>query len=290
MECLRAVVVLGATVIAQLSAGDAKSQQFASPEFALKANSPSADMSALPPVPGGQSTVLGGQIRNVDPVQDQFQLKAFGEKPMKIMFDARTQVYRDGKRIPLRDLEPEERASVQTVLDGTKVFAISIHILSQAPEGECEGRVLTFNAATRELAIRSNLSPEPIKLVVPDATPIIREGQPSFTSGHSGSTDLVDGALVSISFESSSGGRSVANRVAVLAVPGYDFVFSGNVSSLDMSLGTLVVLDPRDEKSYQIHFDPGRIPASRSLHPGSEVSVTANFDGTQYVANQITIQ
>ena len=55
-------------------------------------------------------------------------------------------------------------------------------------------------------------------------------------------------------------------------------------------LGNLVVLDPRDEKSYQIHFDPGPIPASRSLHPGSEVSVTANFDGTQYVANQITIQ
>ena len=68
----------------------------------------------------GESTVMGGEIRSVDPVQDQFQLKVFGQRPMKILFDARTQVYRDGKKIPLRDLGSEEHASVQTVLDGAK--------------------------------------------------------------------------------------------------------------------------------------------------------------------------
>ena len=36
---------------------------------------------------------------------------------MKILFDERTQVYRDGVRIPLRDLRPEDHASVQTILE-----------------------------------------------------------------------------------------------------------------------------------------------------------------------------
>lgn len=290
MKRFRGVVVLGAAVIGQLSAANACSQQLAGTRFALKADSASTNFSGLPPLPPGQSTVLGGQIRNVDPVQDQFQLKAFGERPMKIVFDSRTQVYRDGKKIPLRDLGPEERASVQTVLDGANVFAISIHILSQAPQGQCEGRVLSFNAATRELAVRSNISAEPVKLVVPNAVSIVREGQPSFAAAHSGISDLVEGTLVSITFEPGSAGRSVANKIAVLAVPGFDFVFGGSVSSLDMSSGSLVVFDPRDNKSYQIHFDPARIPVSRNLRTGSQVSVTANFDGTQYMANQITIQ
>ena len=58
---------------------------------------------------------------------------------MKILYDERTQVYRDGVKAPLSDLHAQDHASIQTVLDGTKIFALSIHMLSKAPEGECPG-------------------------------------------------------------------------------------------------------------------------------------------------------
>ena len=95
----------------------------------------------LPLPPGGKSTILGGQIRNVDPVLDQFTLGIEGQRPLKILFDQRTQLFRNGTIISLRELRSEEHASVQTVLDGGNVYALSIHVLSQTPEGECQGHV-----------------------------------------------------------------------------------------------------------------------------------------------------
>src|SRR5579871_689240 len=107
----------------------------------VEAVSPSGGMPSLPPAPGGTTTTIGGTIRNLDLVRDELSLAVYGQRPMKILFDERTQVYRDGVKVPLRDLHPEVHASVQTALDGSNVFAVSIHVLSEAPEGDCRGRV-----------------------------------------------------------------------------------------------------------------------------------------------------
>ena len=93
----------------------------------------------MPPLPSGKSTILGGAIRDVDPVLDRFTLRIVGEKPIKILFDERTQIFQDGKKVPLRDLKPADHASVQTILDGTNVFALSVHVLSKSPEGDYQG-------------------------------------------------------------------------------------------------------------------------------------------------------
>src|SRR5579871_1678447 len=74
-------------------------------------------LTAIPPLPRGKSTILGGSIRDVDPVLDRFTLGIVGEKPMRILFDERTQLFIDGKKVPLRDLRPSSHASVQTTLD-----------------------------------------------------------------------------------------------------------------------------------------------------------------------------
>ncbi len=208
---------------------------------------------------------------------------------MKILFDERTQVYRDGERIPVRDLGPEDHASIQTTLDGANVFAVSIHILSGTPEGECEGRVLRFNPKTGELAVASSMSPETVKLLVPGNASIERVGEPGFRAGQSGLSDLAPGSLISASFESGAAHRNVATQIKVLAVPGAAFVFTGNISFLDLAAGTMVIVDPRDEKSYQVRFDSARLPASESLRPQANVTVTATYDGTQYVANAIAV-
>ena len=128
-----AVVMLGGTLIVQLASASARSEQTADAQSGLESASITGNLPALPSAPQGVSTILGGAITNIDRVRDELTLKVFGQKPTKILFDERTQAFRDGKKIPLRDLTPADHASVQTMLDGTSVFAISIHVLSRSP-------------------------------------------------------------------------------------------------------------------------------------------------------------
>jgi hypothetical protein len=242
------------------------------------------DRSALPAAPNGRSTVEGGTIRSVDPVRDQLILSVYGTKPIKILYDERTQVYRDGVKAPLSDLHAQDHASVETVLDGTKIFALSIHMLSQAPEGEAQGQVVSYDAGAGVLTVRAALSHQPITLHVPSGTSVVGVGQLTVTSPSAGLQDLVKGTLVSVKFDSSNNGRGVARQISILAVPGSSFVFTGNVVSLDLAANRLVLLDPKEDQTYTIVFDRSRFPMSRGLHVGTHVTVTTNFDGSHYIA------
>jgi hypothetical protein len=288
MKRVLAAVMLVGIAIGRAPIAEAQSQAPDS-QSALKSASPAIHLPTLPPAPRGKSTILGGEIRSVDPVRDQLVLKAFGQRPVKILFDERTQIFRDGNRIPLRDLGPSDHASVQTLLDGTDVYALSIHLLSQSPDGEYQGRVLNFNPGTRELTVSSTIFRDPVKLLVPADTPVTRVGQPVFTQAQSGASDLVKGTLVSVRFQSDKQGRSVVNQISVLATPGSEFVFVGDLSALDMRSGTLALVDPSDQKTYQIGFNSARLPVTRNLHTGDHVTVTADFDGVHYVASAIAI-
>lgn len=292
MRYLLAGMMLGSMAIAQFSCAAAMPDQKVKTKSGAEAAS--GDPLALPP---GRSTVIGGVIHDVDPVRDQLTLKIFGGHSMKILFDARTQVYRDGVKTTLSGLRPAEHASIETMLDGTTIFARSIHMLSQAPEGECQGQVIAYNPDTRELTLSETLSREPIKLQVPAAANIIPMAQAASSDGggkaaapgSAGSSDLVKGSLISAKFESGNNGEGVATEIAILATPGSSFVFSGNVTYLDMHTQRLAIVDPRDGRSYSLAFDASHLPGSHDLHEGAHVTVTANFDGSRYVATAITI-
>ena len=247
-------------------------------------------LGSLPPAPRGESTVIGGTIRGLDPVRDQFTLRVFGGGPMKILFDERTQVYRDGVKTHLRDLRPGDHASVETVPDGTNVFASSIHMLSQTPEGECQGQVLNYNPRTGELTVRDALTREPLKLQVPAGTAVVRAGGGGASSARLGPADLVTGTLISAKFDSDNAGHGIASRIAILASPGSSFVFNGNVAFLDLHTGQMVLVDSRDGRSYSISFDSARLPMSRQIHEGKNITVTADFDGARYQASAIKIE
>jgi hypothetical protein len=245
------------------------------------------DLMALPP---GKSTVIGGTISSVDPVMDELVLKVFGGKRMKILFDERTQVYRDGAKTSLRDLHANEHASMETMLDGTTIFARSIHMLSQSPEGECQGQVVGYDPGSGVLTVNSSLSHDAIKLQLPSGVPIVREGQTASSSARSGTAALVPGALITATFQSDNKGQGVANRVAILAAPGDQLSFSGNISFLDLSAHQFVVVDEGNNQDYKISFDPSAFPISKDLHEGTHVKVTAEFDGSHYAARTITVQ
>jgi len=51
-----------------------------------------------------------------------------------------------------------------------------------------------------------------------------------------------------------------------------------------------VLVDPRDQKSYEIDFDPNAIPVSEDLREGATVEATTAFDGRRYVASAITVE
>ena len=119
-------------------------------------------------------------------------------------------------------------------------------------------------------------------------TPVVREGQSAFSSASAGQADLVSGALVKVAFDAGEKGRAIANRVTVLAKPGSNFVFSGKLSSLDMHAGILVLVDPRDQKTYEISFGPGRFPIAETLHVGDQLRVSAAFEGPHYSAVDIS--
>jgi hypothetical protein len=246
---------------------------------------------ALPPDPPGPSTVIGGLVRSVDPVRDQLTLQVSGgSQIMKILYDERTQVYRNGQRITVLDLKPEDHASVETTLDGDNVFALRIHMLSERPQGECDGQVLSYNSRNGELVVNSALSPQSIRIRVPAGTPVVRIGQTGFTANPGGVDDLMRGSLVDVKFQPGLDGMGIASRIEVRATPGSTFTFSGDVSYLDVPGGQLVIVDPGDNESYRFAFNAGQFAAARQLHQGSHVRVTAGFDGTRYRATQITIE
>ena len=282
------MTVVGCMAMAQGSLAYGQSQQ----KTVIPPTEPVKNVGVLPPLPprpSGKSTVIGGLILNVDPVRDHLTLKVFGGKTMKIIFDERTQFYRDGVRTSLRDLGPNDHASIETVLDGTSIFARSIHTLSHSPEGESQGQVLRYDPGTRQLTISSGLTHQSIELSVLPDTPIVRVGQATSGSTGSGVSDLVKGTLVSVEFTSGEKGRGVARKISVIAVPGSSFVFSGNITFLNMPAHELALIDPLNGTNYKISFDPARFPDSHNLRVGTHVRVTANFDGSQYTASEITI-
>ena len=99
MKRVMAVVLLGG-VLNHASAARAQ----ASPAASIKSEAGAGKLTDLPPLPDGKSTILGGQIRDVDPVRDRLVLHVYGMKPLGVLYDERTQVFRDGKEIPLREL------------------------------------------------------------------------------------------------------------------------------------------------------------------------------------------
>lgn len=249
----------------------------------VSSQSPIKPLPDLPAMPSGKSTVVGGAIKQLDRVRDQIVLRVFGGHDMKIAFDVRTKMFRNGKLCQAKDLHPGDHVSVETMLDGSTVFARSIHSLTQAPEGEMQGQVIQFDRGRGELLLRDSLSSTPLKLKVPTGTQIAGLGQ----AANATIRDLAPGTLIAADVQ--AGGGGVVRRISILAAPGSSFIFSGRIAFLDVHSGRLAIIDPRDQKMYDVSFDQSRLPVVDSLREGNDVTVSASFDGKLYIASQIVV-
>jgi hypothetical protein len=80
----------------------------------------------------------------------------------------------------------------------------------------------------------------------------------------------------------------VAREISILALPGTRYTFAGEIVHIDLRTGLLVINSSTDHKTYEVYLDPS-VPPDDNLHPGSLVTVIANFEGSRYVARNLTI-
>jgi hypothetical protein len=146
---------------------------------------------------------------------------------------------------------------------------------------------VSYNSSTGDLELVSGQGGEPVRFTVSNDATFARTGQGSFVASKSGQSDLQKGTLVSIDFEPDGKGRGTVTKVTVLATPGSQFVFSGNLIALDMHNGTMVVLDSTNNQSYQIQFNSNSMASIPDVRPGQRVRVTAEYDGTRYLAHNV---
>ncbi len=111
--------------------------------------------------------------------------------------------------------------------------------------------------------------------------------------------DLQPGALVTIEFAAgieqksanphSDNRQPLVSQVSILASPGAMFSFSGRVSFLDLHRGLVVIVDPRDNRNYEVYVDANDRDLAGKIQEGSDIMIEARFNGTHYEARSITV-
>lgn len=256
------------------------------PQPATRPQSPTAErenydpLLDLPPLPHNTVTLIGGTVVSLDEIMNRMTLQPFGTKrKMEVRFDTRTHFYENGKPITEKEVKQGQRIYLDSMLNGTKVFAKTIWIQTAMDSGIGQGQVIDFDSSHQVLTVRDELFSEPLKLHLTSATVIKKGDQPGSTS------DLQSNVLVALTF----GPQREVQQVTVLATPGTSFTFAGRVTFIDMSQ-KLIALDNRsDGKKYDVYVNA--IPDSilRQVREGSELSVSAVFDGNQYDARRVEL-
>ncbi|HEX6905035.1 MAG TPA: DUF5666 domain-containing protein [Terriglobales bacterium] len=234
----------------------------------------------LPPLPQGHTTLVGGTVHSIDQIRNRFTVQPFGGQAMKIFFDERTHIYRDGVPSTQLMIRKGERVYVDTMLDGTKVFARNIRVVTGTQAADSRGQVTRNDAASGRITVQDELSAQPVTFRVTPATVV------KGSSGASTLAQLQPGSLVTVKFSPERGNHDVAQEISVIAAPGSVFTFYGRITYLNMSTRTLAVANESDKKTYDIKFTPTAVD-SQMLGEGKLVLVKARFNGTGYTADNV---
>lgn len=243
---------------------------------------PSALLPELPPVPKANATLIGGTLDKIDMVRDRVTVRLFGGGKESFLFDPRTQVYRGGKAVTVADLHEGERIYLDTILEGSTVFARAIRLTAAHATGTSQGVVLKFRSNGDELVLRDALSPNPVDVRVNRSTRVMQGDRPVPISA------VLPGTLISIRFSPEGSAHNTATEISILAQPGTRYTFSGQVVHIDLRTGLLVLNSSTDHKTYEVYL-PSSINPDESLQPGVMVQVVTDFDGERYVVRNVTV-
>ena len=169
---------------------------------------------------------------------------------------------------------------MDTILDGSHVFARSIRLSGPRATGTSQGVVLKFQSDRDELTVRDALSPNPVEIRVNSSTKVVQGDRTVSLSA------LVTGSLISVRFSSAQSARNTATEISILAQPGTEYTFSGQVVHIDLRTGLVVLNSAVDHKTYEVYLSTSIIP-DENLQPGATITAVTAFDGQRYVVRDL---
>jgi len=238
-----------------------------------------------PPLPKGKPTLIGGIATSVDQVRYRLTVAPFGGGPkVKLFVDERSHIYRNGTETTVLGIHKGDRVYADTMLDGSRVFAKNVRVITEPSIAEVRGQVVATNPEKGTIRVQDQLSARPVTFAVSPGTKY------SSIKGTASSGDVQPGSLIDVQFARNRSNRDLAQEIIVLAKPGDDYIFSGTVTHLDMRTSTLALENSTDKETYELHFDPAKMEDAHKLKVGSEVTAHATFDGKQYKASNLRIE
>ena len=224
------------------------------------------------PVPGRKVGLVRGVVKRLDPIHDQLLIHSFGGGDLRIAFDGRTQLFSENARTRLTSIPAGSVVSVDTVIDGGKLFARAVRT-SPSNAAELSGQVVDYNAAKFRLTLRDPISPEGISMRISASTTVVNQGQPASLQA------LSPGMLVRVWF---SPAQNAADRVEILAERGNSFTFEGRVIALDLRSHVLSLSNDTDQSVRELAIGALDATSLGLLREGSDVNIQAEFDGERY--------
>lgn len=294
--CLTLALLVGVTPLWAQTQPDAEGKPANAGQLAPASSVPNSEQRAAkspedydplldpPPLPKSSITLIGGTVTSVDEIRNRITVKPFGGKQrLHMNFDVRTHIFRNGLAATERDLKPGDRIYLDTMLDGSKVFAKSIWIRDRSGSGNGRGQIIRYDSRDNTLTLRDDVSAEPVNFRLDSGT-VIRSGDSAGSVA-----DLKSGSLVAVTFDPQQGRSGVVREISILAEPGSVFTFMGKVTFIDVSQKLIALANQSDDKDYNIYFDSLPAADMRGLREGARASISAIFDGSRYVAQKVDI-
>ena len=270
---LWSMIVLIGFVQAQVAVPDPSNEAGAQP----KAAGPDSRSSARKPEE--KIGLVRGVLKRVDPIHDQLWIHAFGGRDVRIAFDPRTQLLPADAKTPLTSIPAGSVVSVDTVIDGGKLFAISVRT-GPANAAELDGQILRYDAAKSRLILRDPMSPKSVALRITPSTVIANRGQPASPQA------LSPGMLVQVWF---SPAQNAANRIEILAERGNSFTFQGRIVAVDLRSRVVALSNDSDQSVHELTIGSLDSTSLDLLREGADVSIQAEFDGERYNARTVNL-
>jgi hypothetical protein len=237
------------------------------------------------PLPQNKSALVGGTVKEIDPIRNRMTVEVFGKGAgkMKVMFDPRTRFDRNGVPTDQTTIKKGDQVYLDTQLVNHKIFARDVYIRTGTAVADASGQVASYNPKTRELTLNDQMSESQVRVWLTPSTVVKNGGMVG------GSNDIQEGSLITVRLSPADKGRNLASKIDVIARPGSQFTFFGTLTHIDLRHGTLAVDNNSDHKSYDIRFQPSQIGVSDDLQVGREVAVNAIFNGRDYTAQSLTV-
>jgi hypothetical protein len=230
------------------------------------------------PIPGRKVGLVRGVVKRLDPIHDQLLIHTFGGGDIRIAFDGRTQLFSENMRTRFTSIPAGSVVSVDTVIDGGKLFARAVRTGSSNDAAELSGQVVGYNAAKSRLTLRDPISPDGVSLRITSSTTVVNQGQAVSSQA------LSPGMLVRVWF---SPAEHAANKVEILAERGKSFTFEGRIVAVDLRSQVLSLSNDSDQSVRELAIGSLDANSRGLLREGADVNIQAEFDGERYTVRTI---